>query len=294
LLKYIPEAPMKGLAQAALTTALVMAVGFIPGPAAQGRTSVVRALDVARGSRLGVSVSDIEEADAKDVTTKAGVVVETVEPGGPAEKAGVKTGDTITEFDGEKVRGVRQFTRLVQETPAGRSVAVALLRGSQHLTVNVTASRASLNDDFALRLLETPLRPAMPMPPEPPRAPRAPEAVTPPVPLDMFRVASGRSLGVSLETLDEQLAQYFGVKDGVLVRSVEEGSAAAKAGLKAGDVITSVNTRRVYEAQDVNRALARTDGSGAFALEIVRDRKPQTLKGTLETRARGRGSVMVF
>ncbi len=285
---------MKGLVQAALTSALVIAVGFIQGPAAQGRTNVVRALDVARGSRLGVSVSDIEEADAKDITAKAGVVVETVEPGGPAEKAGVKTGDTITEFDGEKVRGVRQFTRLVQETPAGRSVAVALLRGSQHLTVNVTASRASLNDDFALRLLETPLRPAMPMPPEPPRAPRAPEAVAPPVPFDMFRVASGRSLGVSLETLDEQLAQYFGVKDGVLVRSVEEGSAAAKAGVKAGDVITSVNARRVYEAQDVNRALARTDDSGGFALEIVRDRKPQTLKGTLETRARGRGSVTVF
>jgi serine protease Do len=286
---------MKGLTQAALTAALVMAAGFSPGPAAQGRASVLRALDVARGSRLGVSVSDIEEADAKDVTTKAGVVVETVEPGGPADKAGVKTGDTITDFDGEKVRGVRQFSRLVQETPAGRSVAVALQRGSQHLTVNVTASRASLGDDFALRLLDTPVRPAMPTPPEPPRAPRAPEAVSPPAaPFEMFRIANGRSLGVSLETLDEQLGQFFGVKDGVLVRSVEQGSAAAKAGVKAGDVITSVNARRVYEAQDVNRAIARMDDGGEFALEIVRDRKPQTLKGTLETRARGRGSVMVF
>ena len=44
----------------------------------------------------------------------------------------------------------------------------------------------------------------------------------------------------------------------------------------------------------MNRALARMDDSGEFALEIVRDRKPQTLKGTLETRARGRGSVTVF
>jgi S1-C subfamily serine protease len=78
------------------------------------------------------------------------------------------------------------------------------------------------------------------------------------------------------------------------VRSVEQGSAAAKAGVKAGDVITSVNARRVYEAQDVNRAIVRMDDGGEFALEIVRDRKPQTLKGTLETRARGRGSVMVF
>ena len=96
---------------------------------------------------------------------------------------------------------------------------------------------------------------------------------------------------VSLETLDDQLAAYFGVKEGVLVKSVVSDSAAAKAGLKAGDVITSVNGRHVYEASDVNRALDRMEEADEFTLEVVRDRKPQTVKGKLETRARGRGSM---
>jgi len=114
------------------------------------------------------------------------------------------------------------------------------------------------------------------------------------MPFDVFRFTTGRHLGMSIETLEGDLAQYFGVKEGVLVRSVEKDSAAARAGLKAGDVITAMNGRQVYEASDVNRAIDRVDDGGEFTLEIVRDKKPQTLKGTLEARARGRGAVLTF
>ncbi len=285
---------MKGFSLAALGVALVMAAGFVPAGAvrAQDRDTLVRAFDVVRGSRIGASVHDIEDGDAKDAKGKAGVVVDSVEASGPADKAGVKTGDTITEFDGERVRSVRQFSRLVQETPSGRSVAVALSRGSQHLTVNLTAERGSSNDGFAMRLLADGMpRPAMPPePPEPPRAPRAP-MVTPALPFDTLRLVGGRRLGISVETLDDQLAQYFGVKEGVLVRSVTDESSAQKAGLKAGDVITALNGRKIYEASDVNRALDRMDNTDEFTLEIVRDRKAQTLKGKLDTPVRSRGVV---
>jgi S1-C subfamily serine protease len=73
------------------------------------------------------------------------------------------------------------------------------------------------------------------------------------------------------------------------VRSVTDESAAQKAGLKAGDVITTVNGRKIYEASDVNRALDRMDNTDEFTLEIIRDRKAQTLKGKLETTVRSRG-----
>jgi serine protease Do len=95
---------------------------------------------------------------------------------------------------------------------------------------------------------------------------------------------SGRRLGVTIESLDSQLAEYFGVKDGVLVKSVADGSSAQKAGLKAGDVITSINGTHVSETSDVNRALDRLENTGEFTLDVVRDRKPQTLKGKLEAR----------
>ena len=56
----------------------------------------------------------------------------------PAEKAGIKAGDVVVEYDGERVRSARQFTRLVQETPEGRTVAIGLLRDGKKQTVNAT------------------------------------------------------------------------------------------------------------------------------------------------------------
>ena len=289
---------MKGFTHAALAAALVVvggvsgAGGLLPAAVAhgQGGAQVFRAFDVTRGSRIGVTVQDIEESDTKG--PKTGVLIETVDPGGPAEKAGVKAGDAITEFDGERVRSVRQFSRLVQETPAGRSVAVALSRAGQRVSVNVTTERTGFGDDFSVRLLETMPRPATP--PAPPMAPMAPRApsIAPPMPFDGFMRLTGRRLGITLETLDDQLAQYFGVKEGVLVKSVAGESAAQKAGVKAGDVITSVNGRQIYDVSDVNRAIDRMDTTDDFTLEVIRDKKPQTLKGKLESpRGRGRSSM---
>ena len=87
-----------------------------------------------------------------------------------------------------------------------------------------------------------------------------------------------------MEPMGSQLAGYFGVKEGALVKTVVEGSAAAKAGLKAGDVITAFNGDHVYEPSDVSRALSRTDDGAEFTIEVVRDRKTQTLKGKLDPR----------
>jgi serine protease Do len=282
---------MKGFRHAALAAALIVAAGALPASHAHGQTRsrvYPAVVDITRGSRIGVTVQDIEEADTKDAKPKAGVLIETVDPDGPADKAGIKAGDAITEFDGERVRSVRQFSRLVQETPSGRSIAIALARGGQRLTVNVTTERLAPRDDFAVRLLET-----IPRPPTPPAAPVPPAVSAVPrlTPFfDGFSVVTRGRLGVTLETLDDQLAQYFGVKEGVLVKSVADDSAAQKAGVKAGDVITSVNGRKVYEASDVNRAIDRTDTTDEFTVEVMREKKPLTLKGKFETRARGRGS----
>jgi serine protease Do len=288
---------MQGIKLAALGGALVLAAGLAPTAQAQSRDSLVRAFEIGRGSRLGVTVHDIEDSDTKDTKQpRAGVVIDTVDPGGPADKAGIKSGDAVTEFDGERVRSARQFSRLVQETPSGRSVAVALSRGGQRLTVTVTPERSTFGDDFGLRLLETP-RAIPPVPPSPPAAPVAPRAARPPAPaapFEFFGMMNGRRLGITIETLDDQLAQYFGVKEGVLVKSVSRDSSAEKAGVKAGDVITSVNGRRVYEVSDVNRALDRMDDTDDYTLEIVRDKKAQTLKGKLESRTRGRSTATIF
>lgn len=281
---------------AALALAGVTAPGALH---AQSRQPLARALEIGRGAYIGVTVHDADGTDAKE--PKTGVVIETVTPDSPADKAGMKAGDAITEFDGERVRSTLQFSRLVRETPAGRSTAVVLSRGGQRVAVTVTPDRSAFGDEFSMRLLETPsarmlIPPTPPPPPTSPRAPRAP-ALAPAFPLDlMTRVRNTGRLGITSEDLDTPLAEYFGVKDGVLVKSVAEDSPASKAGLKAGDVITAINGRHVYDSSDIIRALDRVESSGDFTLDVMRDRKAQTLKGKLEvreTRSRTRVRTMV-
>ena len=264
----------------ALAAALTLAGLTAPAPvAAQDREPLARAFEmIGRGAQIGVSVSDIAADDTKQ---KAGVIVDTVSPDSPADKAGIKAGDAITEFDGERVRSVRQFTRLVQETNAGRAVPVTLSRGGQRVTVNVTPEQRA---DRFTRLLEVPgfYREPTPVPPRPPSAPRAivPDMRIP----GMMRLFGNGRLGLTIESLDDQLAEYFGVKEGVLVKSVQADSVAAKAGLKAGDVITAFDGRKIYETSDLTRAIERVGTSGEFTVEVMRDKKAQTLKGKLEPR----------
>ena len=79
-----------------------------------------------RGSRIGVSIRDLNDADLK--AGKSGVLIDDVLADGPAAPAGMKNGDIVTSFDGERVRSARQLARLVEETPAGRSVKAEVLR----------------------------------------------------------------------------------------------------------------------------------------------------------------------
>ena len=237
------------------------------------------------GSRLGVSVRDIEEADTKsrkDLT--GGVLVEDVSDQSPAEKAGIRTGDVIVEFDGERVRSARQLTRLVQETPAGRSVPVIVLRDGQrtNLTVTPEAGGRFSFGHFEFDRFAEDLRLNVPRPPNPP---------TPPS-VWRFDGLLGRTsrLGVTVGSLSSQLAEYFGVKGGVLVSSVTSDSAASRAGLKAGDVITSLNGSTVDDPSDVRRRIDDLQAGDEFTIEVTRERKPLTLKGRIEDSASRRSS----
>jgi serine protease Do len=289
---------------AALSAALLGAAGAgaAMAPPAYGqsgsRVTAPRAVEMfsTGGSRIGVTVADVDATDAKTAT---GALIEAVEEGSPAEKAGLKKGDVVVEFDGERVRSVRQFTRLVSETPAGRQVAVAVMRDGRRMSVNVEPRESSplrvFGDDSwqALEELRDYVRPmpvpapaAPPAPPAPRRPPSPPRAARPPA-LEGFSWLSGNQLGVTVNGLSDQLKDYFAAKDGVLVTSVAEDSAAAKAGVKAGDVIVSVNGSTVADPGDLRVQMQRLGANQEFTLNIVRDKKPMTLKGkTEESRAR--------
>ena len=275
---------MKSWKTAAFTAAVLTAAGAgaALAPVAHGqsaRATAPRAVQVFTfgSGRIGVSVSDLD-ADSS-IKVPSGVLIDSVEEGSPAEKAGLKAGDVVLEFDGERVRSVRQFTRLVSETPAGRTVTAAIQRDGGRVTVNLTPAESGSFRGFegeARRAIEDARAFAYTVPRALEReAPRALESL----------MWSGNQLGITTRELSPQLAEFFGTKDGLLVESVRDDSAAAKAGVKAGDVITAINGNTVESASELRRQLQRIDRAGEFSLSIVRDKKPMTVKGKVETPA---------
>jgi S1-C subfamily serine protease len=241
------------------------------------------------GPYIGVAVRDVDEADVSRAQLSAvtGAVVDEVRSGTPAAEAGLRAGDVITRFDGERVRSARHFERLVAETPAGRDVEMTVVRAGQNITVSVAPEPApGLADIEPLRSLRysphfnfgeiEELR-------------RLPETISRSLPDLQFHFQDpgglvlwnrGR-LGVGIQDLTDQLGEYFGAPEGVLVTSVDEDSPASAAGLRAGDVITRINGEAVRTTSDLRRRL--NAASGETTITIVRDKREQTVTTTLES-----------
>ncbi|MGE0042789.1 MAG: PDZ domain-containing protein [Vicinamibacterales bacterium] len=244
-----------------------------------------------RGSEIGVTIRDLEAGDGQ-----AGVVLETVNPGGPAAKAGARDGDIVVEFDGERVRSARQFSRLVQETPDGRAVPLVVRRDGarRQLTVTPEARTAAawFDDGRLSREIERGLRDLEPRLRELEPRLREFRFDGPPMRFDLRDLGASRGrLGVQVEPLTPQLADYFAAAGGVLVASVTADSPAARAGIRAGDVITGINGATVADTRDLLDGLDDAP-SAEVTLAIVRERQATTVTVTVEDRApQGRGAA---
>jgi serine protease Do len=252
-----------------------------------------------------VSVDDLSEQELKGAGgAQSGVRIEDVDQDSPASKAGLRQGDIVVDVDGERVRSARQFSRLIQETPEGRTVRLGVMRDGKRQSIDVTPESRSFgfgpDGDFIARQLEPRLRELEPRLRElEPRLrelePRLREfRFDGPFSFDfdmLPRLTSPRArLGVQTNPLTPQLAEYFGAKDGgVLVSGVNQGSPAEKAGLKAGDVITSIDGDRVRSVDDLVDELRSKEGE--VTLGILRDKKESTMKATIESEVPRRGVI---
>lgn len=228
------------------------------------------------GSYIGVMMQEVdsERAKALKLTEVAGVEITVVEPDGPAEKAGLKVGDVVLRYNGQRVEGNEQFARLVRETPAGHEVKLDISRGGAVQTVTVrVAQRKAPRVEWGA----TPGRMDIQMPD---------------LPRTFMQVRSS-VLGVEAESIDGQLAQYFGVKDGVLVRSVSKGSAAEKAGIRAGDVIIKIDDAHITSPTDISSRLRTLHGK-PVPLVLMRDHKELTVTATIADDDPGRIQITPF
>ena len=258
------------------------------------------------GGYLGVYLEEVTPERTKELGLKEerGAIVMKVVAESPAEKSGLKENDVIVSFNGRRVDSVRELQRLLNETPSDRSVQIEVVRGGSHQTLATTLAKRSLHQSFTMfgsgfddkvtkqteeswKRAEESLK-------------RSAESLKQfqgqrPFPRDFgdftfvnpgeFALFGGTRLGISAESLTDQLAEFFGVKEskGVLVASVDENSAAAKAGIKAGDVIVGVDSEKVDSVRALLKAIsAKTEGT--MSVKLVRNRAEQTVTVTLEKR----------
>ncbi len=231
------------------------------------------------GVRLGVTLSEVtsEKAVQLNLPTVAGAIVDSVQKNSAAAKAGLEAGDAIIEFDGVHVRSCAELRRLIRETPAGRTVAIKVVRGGKAFFL--TAKLEASNNQFSYNMPEIRIPPMnfrMPKMDIPPM--EFPEA---PTPGELRRA----TLGIAGDDLTPQLAKYFGVNQGtgVLISEVTIGGPADKAGLKAGDIIIQVDGLPVRGVQELRHALNDNfpGDTRKVNLTIVRDRHEQTVSAEL-------------
>lgn len=241
------------------------------------------------GSFLGVYAEDVnrENMGRYNLREARGTGITNIVKDSPAEKAGLRKDDVILRFDGENVTSVRKLNRLVSEVAPDQTVRLTISRGGSEQEVSVTIGKRKDSSDAmnfqgfgnfeGLQKLE---------------GLRGLEGLKPGAniwkwegsdPGDGFILAFGnnRRIGVSTTTLTKQLADYFGVADGkgVLVTSVTEDGAAAKAGIKAGDIITAIDGEKVEDAGDLARAINKKK-EGDVTLTVIRNKNQRNITVT--------------
>ncbi|HEX4487484.1 MAG TPA: PDZ domain-containing protein [Terriglobales bacterium] len=241
--------------------------------------------DMFNGSYLGVDTRDISADRLGELHLKeeSGVEVTLVDQDAPAGRAGIKEHDVILTINGNKVESVEQLRRMIREVAPGRTVTVGISRKGQPMTLK--ALLADRKHSFAMGPnnfhFEVPAVPAIPAIPAIPAVPE----MDLDMPVSVVVVHSSARSGLMVENLTPQLGDFLGVKDGqgVLVRSVEKGSRAERAGFHAGDVIVKVNGEGIHDSGDFGHAL-RGRTKDAVSVNIIRDKKGQTLTLTLPER----------
>jgi serine protease Do len=281
-LSRIAEAQAQEVSERALAQAeeALQHVRILPG---QEPDDITVLTDEDGPSWLGVETREVTSENAKELKLPAerGVVVGRVAPDSPAVKAGLKEKDVITEVNGQRVEGSAQFRRMIHETPAGRTVQLTVWRDGRAQTLSTTLGlavdgprvRANMEPGtFAFRI------------PDLPEVPEIPQMELGNGGMMMFPGAHPR-LGIDAEDLSGQLGAYFGAPEGegVLVRNVNAGSAAEKAGVKAGDVITSFNGDRIRSLSDLREKLAAKNDEKPAKLSVLRNKSEVTLTVDLPT-----------
>ncbi|MBI1750172.1 MAG: PDZ domain-containing protein [Acidobacteria bacterium] len=224
-------------------------------------------VEESEGGWLGVQIADVDAQKVKDLKLPAerGVLITEVDSDSPAAKAGLKVNDVVTEFNGQRVESATQFRRMVRESLAGRIAQLTVWRDGRAQSLSATLGGRRDRADSAIRIF----------------GPRdfdfefsMPEIFTPRAPV----------LGINAEDISGQLGAYFGAPggEGILVREVNSGSPAEKAGMKAGDVITRIDGDRIRSLNELREKLRAKREQKTVSVGVIRKGSEVSLNVEIE------------
>jgi len=227
-------------------------------------------------SWLGVETHEVTTNKAKELklSVERGVVLGKIVPDSPAAKAGLKENDVVTELNGQRVEGAAQFRRMIHEIPAGRSIQLTVWRDGRTQTISATLGKSEEGRHRMKMVAPTPGMFSF-------RMPEMPDIPSMEWNGNMVFGGGQPRLGIDAEDLSGQLGAFFGAPDGegILVRDVNSGSPAEKAGVKAGDVITSLNGERIRSVGELREKLSakRDDKDRTVKLGVLRNKSEISL-----------------
>lgn len=187
-----------------------------------------------------------------------GVLVQSVTPDSPADKAGLRVGDFITKLDDEEVKDSDELLNIVKRQKPGVRINLTYMRENEEMKLETKTASVTLTtrpDESKLYADLSGVKPPETKQPED-------EKITP-------KKNDFESLGLTIEPVNEG-----GVK-GLRITAVESGSAAARVGLKAGDVITQFNRQAVSSIRDAERAIEMRPDNRAHSIQFLRDGREQ-------------------
>ena len=217
---------------------------------------------------LGIYMQDIDEelAEAFDIQTEEGVLIDGVVDDSPADNAGLRSGDIVVELDSVKILDSGDLSRVIRRHDPGDEVEIKILRKGREKMYTVELGRENKYNqalafyDGAVKLYGDPRHSAK----------------------SIYIDGDGGYLGVSTIELSDQLAEYFGTKFGVLVTEVEEDSPAEEVGIQAGDIITAVNNEDVFTPSELGEIIRDYDEGDEVAVRIARREKELIVTATLD------------
>ncbi len=194
---------------------------------------LVKTGKVSHAHYLGVQIRGLDDGLAKQfkVPDTAGALAEDISPGGPADKAGIKTGDVIRTITGMSIQDANQLTAHVTNLSPGSVATLEILRDGQPMTFKVTLGERPA--DLAARVGAG------------------------------GGVEEGALRGISVDNLTPALRDQAGVPAnvmGVIITQIDPGSPAAQFGLQEGDVIESINRQAVHNVGDFKKLAAQAKG----------------------------------